>query len=72
MKNLIEWDDSLIKKYNISGPRYTSYPTVLSFEEGYSESEVVKAVKTTDNNNLSLIYIFLFVSSFVTTVVVIR
>ena len=42
------------KKYNISGPRYTSYPTVLSFEEGYSESEVVKAVKTTDNNNLSL------------------
>lgn len=59
------------KKYNISGPRYTSYPTVLSFEEGYSESEVVKAVKTTDNNKLYL-YIFLFVSSFVTTVVVIR
>jgi len=54
VKNLIEWDDSLIKKYNISGPRYTSYPTALSFEDGYTESEVVKAVKATDNNKLSL------------------
>ena len=54
MNNLIEWDDSLIKKYNISGPRYTSYPTALSFEDGYTESEVVKAVQVTDNNKLSL------------------
>ncbi len=29
----IAWPDELIRRYNISGPRYTSYPTALSFEE---------------------------------------
>ena len=29
----VQFDRTLIEKYNISGPRYTSYPTVLKFSE---------------------------------------
>lgn len=31
----IEWDSALIHKYNHSGPRYTSYPTALEFNQRY-------------------------------------
>jgi oxygen-independent coproporphyrinogen-3 oxidase len=29
------FDEDLIRKYNLSGPRYTSYPTVLQFTEAF-------------------------------------
>ncbi len=32
-------NSALIKKYNISGPRYTSYPTAVQFEEA-NEDEI--------------------------------
>ncbi len=35
----LEWDESLLAKYNISGPRYTSYPTALEFTENYQTSD---------------------------------
>lgn len=35
----LEWDESLLAKYNISGPRYTSYPTALEFTENYQGSD---------------------------------
>ena len=35
----LEWDESLLAKYNISGPRYTSYPTALEFTEDYRRSD---------------------------------
>ncbi len=54
MQNSIIWDDPLIKKYNVSGPRYTSYPTALSFEDGFTQEQVVHAVSESDNNKLSL------------------
>ena len=28
----VKWDDALIEKYNINGPRYTSYPTAVQFD----------------------------------------
>ena len=54
MKNLPIWDQSLINKYNISGPRYTSYPTALSLEAGYSENDLTAAIQGSDSNALSL------------------
>jgi oxygen-independent coproporphyrinogen III oxidase len=33
----VQVDLSLIKKYDVSGPRYTSYPTALQFEESSDE-----------------------------------
>ncbi len=37
MTSNLQFDSSLIRKYGISGPRYTSYPTALSFHEGFDE-----------------------------------
>src|SRR5690606_35379193 len=28
---LPQWDDALVKKYDVAGPRYTSYPTAPHF-----------------------------------------
>lgn len=36
----IVWDLALIQKYNYSGPRYTSYPTALEFNQRYDENGV--------------------------------
>lgn len=50
----IEWDQSLIEKYNYSGPRYTSYPTALEFDEHYSENQFLTAVQRYPLRPLSL------------------
>ena len=35
----IEFDTQLIKKYDIAGPRYTSYPTAVQFTPEFTEAE---------------------------------
>jgi oxygen-independent coproporphyrinogen-3 oxidase len=35
MEQGIDFDTDLIKRYNQSGPRYTSYPTAVQFDEGF-------------------------------------
>lgn len=47
MSNLsqIEWDHDLIQRYNISGPRYTSYPTAVQFTDQFGENEYNAAVQ---------------------------
>ena len=35
MNNAPVWDAGLIKKYDLSGPRYTSYPTAVQFSEDF-------------------------------------
>ncbi|WP_392566983.1 oxygen-independent coproporphyrinogen III oxidase [Utexia brackfieldae] len=50
----VEWDNSLIKKYNYSGPRYTSYPTALEFSEQFSETEFEQAAAKYPERDLSL------------------
>ncbi|MBB5320040.1 oxygen-independent coproporphyrinogen III oxidase [Marinobacter oulmenensis] len=37
------WDDNLIRRYDLSGPRYTSYPTAVEFDRNYSVEDMVKA-----------------------------
>jgi oxygen-independent coproporphyrinogen-3 oxidase len=31
------WDSALLAKYDVAGPRYTSYPTALQFHEGFDD-----------------------------------
>lgn len=50
----IVWDSALIQKYNQSGPRYTSYPTALEFNERYDEAEFRLAVARYPARPLSL------------------
>jgi oxygen-independent coproporphyrinogen III oxidase len=48
------FDQALMNKYNISGPRYTSYPTALEFKEGFKQSDLLKAIDNSPNRELSL------------------
>lgn len=47
--------ESLISKYNVPGPRYTSYPTVPYWEEdSFSSQSWIESLKSQDSNALSL------------------
>ncbi|MBK8992115.1 MAG: oxygen-independent coproporphyrinogen III oxidase [Gammaproteobacteria bacterium] len=35
----IRWDPALIRKYDVPGPRYTSYPTALQFTDSFGARE---------------------------------
>ncbi|OOH88971.1 oxygen-independent coproporphyrinogen III oxidase [Pasteurellaceae bacterium 15-036681] len=50
----IIWDLNLIQKYNQSGPRYTSYPTALEFNESYNDDDFKAAATRYPNKPLSL------------------
>lgn len=45
MKNTPPLNWQLIKKYNQSGPRYTSYPTAVVFDEGFNQQAYIKNLK---------------------------
>ncbi|PKM19617.1 MAG: oxygen-independent coproporphyrinogen III oxidase [Gammaproteobacteria bacterium HGW-Gammaproteobacteria-15] len=40
----IKWDPALISKYNINGPRYTSYPTALSLSTDFDDGLIQGAI----------------------------
>ncbi|MWP62964.1 oxygen-independent coproporphyrinogen III oxidase [Gilliamella sp. Pas-s25] len=54
MTNMQLWDQALIEKYNYSGPRYTSYPTALEFNENFSEQDFLSAAARYPTKPLSL------------------
>ncbi|MBL1375771.1 oxygen-independent coproporphyrinogen III oxidase [Zobellella iuensis] len=54
MSASIEWDQSLIEKYNYSGPRYTSYPTALEFNDSFGMAEFEAAAGRYPERPLSL------------------
>ena len=50
----VHWDLALIQKYNHSGPRYTSYPTALEFNESYNDEDFKMAAQRYPTRPLSL------------------
>ena len=44
----IEFDQSLIKRYDKAGPRYTSYPTAIQFHENFGEQDYRQAAEATN------------------------
>lgn len=48
------WDQDLIQKYNYSGPRYTSYPTALEFNEQFNEQDFLTSVTLYPEKPLSI------------------
>jgi len=40
----LRWHKEWLQRYDLSGPRYTSYPTAPQFSEGFSEREVSAAI----------------------------
>ena len=35
----VRFDADLVRRYDASGPRYTSYPTAVQFHDGFSEQD---------------------------------
>lgn len=58
MEQKIQFDEALIKRYNQSGPRYTSYPTAVQFAESFGVEEYKQAVARSNasDRGLSLYY----------------
>lgn len=54
MTTAVVWDDRLITKYNLSGPRYTSYPTALEFADSFSRQQRVTAWQESTAKRLAL------------------
>lgn len=40
----LHWNQAMIHRYDLAGPRYTSYPTAPQFVENYAEREVEAAI----------------------------
>lgn len=49
----IQWDAALIAKYNINGPRYTSYPTALALNTAFPQAALFQALASS-GSELSL------------------
>lgn len=56
-KSFIVPEQNLVEKYNVSGPRYTSYPTALQFKD-YNEEQLKQAIQDSPlkNQDLSLYF----------------
>jgi len=54
MEQSIQFDENLIKRYNQSGPRYTSYPTAVQFEESFGVKEYQQAVERSNQTDKGL------------------
>jgi oxygen-independent coproporphyrinogen-3 oxidase len=54
MAQIFSLNSDLLSKYNINGPRYTSYPTALEFSEQFDNQEFEFAIKHSSSNALSL------------------
>jgi oxygen-independent coproporphyrinogen III oxidase len=48
------FDSRLLAKYNTSGPRYTSYPTALEFNDKFGAVELSNAIANSANKELAL------------------
>ena len=45
MLNAIQWDSNLIRRYDQAGPRYTSYPTAVQFNERIGQFDLLHALR---------------------------
>ena len=45
MLDAIHWDSDLIRRYDLAGPRYTSYPTAVQFQTKVSAFDLLHALR---------------------------
>lgn len=49
MNNKISFDKELIRRYDTSGPRYTSYPTAVQFSENFEEEDYLECAEQSND-----------------------
>ncbi len=52
--SLAQFDPDLIRRYNVNGPRYTSYPTADQFRDGDWSDAYTQSITATDIRALSV------------------
>ena len=45
MLDAIRWDANLIHRYDLAGPRYTSYPTAVQFDSQVGTFDLLHALR---------------------------
>jgi oxygen-independent coproporphyrinogen-3 oxidase len=50
MEQLVKFNTELIKRYDVAGPRYTSYPTAVQFMEGFDAEAYVRYTRASNND----------------------
>lgn len=50
----IEWDNNLISRYDLAGPRYTSYPTAPQFQESFTDLALLNAIARSNQSQRPL------------------
>lgn len=53
----IPWDEDILSKYNVSGPRYTSYPTALEFSDDHKLSDYIRCLNLIPEENALSLYL---------------
>lgn len=53
----VDWDPQLIARYSVNGPRYTSYPTALEFNESIGTQEYRQALQAIPSDRTLSLYI---------------
>ena len=54
MLDAIRWDTDLIRRYDLAGPRYTSYPTAVQFNSQVGAFDLLHALR--DSRKACLLY----------------
>ncbi len=54
MSQLLDFDPELLRKYDVRGPRYTSYPTAPQFSEALGEAEYREVARRAAETDLPL------------------
>ncbi len=49
-----KWNTSLIKRYDLAGPRYTSYPTAPQFDENFTTTDLHAAITRSNSSGRPL------------------
>uniref|UniRef100_UPI003A86605C oxygen-independent coproporphyrinogen III oxidase n=1 Tax=Marinospirillum sp. TaxID=2183934 RepID=UPI003A86605C len=52
--NRFEWNPELVERYNLAGPRYTSYPTAPQFHEGFTDADYREALHLSNSSQAPL------------------
>ncbi len=50
----VSWDLDLIRRYDLSGPRYTSYPTAIQFDSGLTAEQLIAAGRDSADSSAPL------------------
>ncbi len=58
---MIKIDKKLVKKYNIQGPRYTSYPPANLFDNYYNGKSFIKSILKSNNEDPESISIYIHI-----------